>query len=228
MPSGTFHYYLVTKLNADATSGTRQLHCYVVKFRFTSLCGNWQIDLDLCLTGSRVPGYILPPFEKTSSQCFKINTYQLKSNHQTYNYTNAHTFYTIIQQVIFHIWQMLLGSVEERGYQHTRLTIWTVFPLNRLYTKLAKQQTVWIHLSNLTCSFCFQCKSLHVVFASSVRVNNPWPNAMFFQFPNVLHYHVLCWKSIQSSAIDYFKSHLLAQHSMNEGESATNLEWYSI
>ena len=37
MPSGTFHYYLVTNLNADATSGTWQLHCYVVKFRFTSL-----------------------------------------------------------------------------------------------------------------------------------------------------------------------------------------------
>ena len=30
-------------------------------------------------------------------------------------------------------------------------------------------------------------------------------------------------KSIKSSAIDYFKSHLLAQHSMNEGESATDL-----
>ena len=58
MPSGTFHYYLVTKLNADATSRTRQLHCYVVKFRFTSLYGNWQIDLDLHLTGSRIPGYI--------------------------------------------------------------------------------------------------------------------------------------------------------------------------
>ena len=57
MPSGTFHYYLVTKLNADATSGTRQLHCYVVKLRFTSLYGNWQIELDLHLTGSRVPGY---------------------------------------------------------------------------------------------------------------------------------------------------------------------------
>ena len=33
-------------------------------------------------------------------------------------------------------------------------------PLNRLYTKLAKQQTVRIHLSNLTCSFCFPGKSL--------------------------------------------------------------------
>ena len=37
MPSGNFHYYLVTKLNADVTSRTRKLHCYVVKFRFTSL-----------------------------------------------------------------------------------------------------------------------------------------------------------------------------------------------
>ena len=46
MPSGNSHYYLVTKLNTDATSGTRQLHCYVVKFRFTSLYGNRQIDLD--------------------------------------------------------------------------------------------------------------------------------------------------------------------------------------
>ena len=37
-----------------------------------------------------------------------------------------------------------------------------LFPLNRLYTKLAKPQTVQIHLSNLTCSFCFQCKSLNM------------------------------------------------------------------
>ena len=59
--------------------------------------------------------------------------------------------------------------------------------------------------------------SIYVVFAISVRVNNPWPNVMFLQFLNVLHYHVLLWKSIQSSAIDYFKSHLLAQHSTNEG-----------
>ena len=28
MPSGNFHYYLVTKLNADVTSGTQKLHCY--------------------------------------------------------------------------------------------------------------------------------------------------------------------------------------------------------
>ena len=38
-----------------------------------------------------------------------------------------------------------------------------LFPLNRLYTKLAKQQTVGIHLSNLTCSFCFPCKSLEML-----------------------------------------------------------------
>ena len=47
---------------------------------------------------------------------------------------------------------------------------------------------------------------------------------VFFQFPNVLHCHLLFWKSIQSCAIDYFKSHLLAQHSTNEGESATDIE----
>ena len=33
---------------------------------------------------------------------------------------------------------------------------------------------------------------------------------------------------IQLSEIDYLKSHLLAQHSMNEGESATDLELYSV
>ena len=74
----------------------------------------------------------------------------------------------------------------------------------------------------------FEPFPIHVVFAISVRVNNPWPNATFFQCPNVLHFHVLLWKSIQSCAIDYFKSHLLAQHSTNEGESATNIEWYPI
>ena len=54
MPSGNFHYYLCAKLNAEATSRTQKLHCYVVKFRFTSLYGNQQLDLDLHLTG---PGY---------------------------------------------------------------------------------------------------------------------------------------------------------------------------
>ena len=37
---------------------------------------------------------------------------------------------------------MLLGSVEESGYQHAHLTIWTFLQLNQLYTMLAKQQTV--------------------------------------------------------------------------------------
>ena len=93
MPSRNFHYYLCAKLNADVTSGTRQLHCYVVKCRFTSLYDNRQLDLDLHLSGSRVPGYILPSFEKTLSQFFKINTYQLKSNHQIYNYTHFTELY---------------------------------------------------------------------------------------------------------------------------------------
>ena len=102
------------------------------------------------------------------------------------------------------------------------------FQFNRLYTKSAKQQTVQIHLSNLTCSFWFQCKSLHML----CRCRSEWtiPDQMqyFSNFPNFLHYHVLLWKSIQSSAIDYFKSHLLVQHSVNEGESATDLKCHSI
>ena len=103
------------------------------------------------------------------------------------------------------------------------------FALNRLYTKLTKQQTVWIHLSNLTCSFCFQCKSLHMLcHCGQSKQSLTKCNVSFFQFPNVLHSHILLWKSIQSSAIDYFKSHPLAQHSTNEDESATDLEWYSI
>ena len=57
MPSGNFHYCLDTKLNTDVTSGTQKKHCYVVKLRFTSLYGNRQLDLDLHLTGSWVPGY---------------------------------------------------------------------------------------------------------------------------------------------------------------------------
>ena len=56
--------------------------------------------------------------------------------------------YTHIMQLyiagtfFFFIWLMLLGSVEKSGDQHAHLTIWTIFPLDRLYTKLAKQQTV--------------------------------------------------------------------------------------
>ena len=44
MPSGNFHFDLCAKLNAEATSGTGKLHCYVVKFRFTSLYGNQELD----------------------------------------------------------------------------------------------------------------------------------------------------------------------------------------
>ena len=38
-----------------------------------------------------------------------------------------------------------------------------LFPFNRLHTKLAKSQTVRIHLSKLTCSFCFPRKSLEML-----------------------------------------------------------------
>ena len=34
------------------------------------------VSFEVMLSGSWVPGYILPPFEKTSSRCFKINIYQ--------------------------------------------------------------------------------------------------------------------------------------------------------
>ena len=54
----------------------------------------------------------------------KINPSNLqlhKCKHTSHNYT---------KQVIFHIWPMLLGSVEASGHQHAHLTIWTIFPLN--------------------------------------------------------------------------------------------------
>ena len=37
MPSGKFHYYPVTKLNADVTSGTQKLHCYSDILRFDKI-----------------------------------------------------------------------------------------------------------------------------------------------------------------------------------------------
>ena len=152
MPSGNFHYYLDNKLNADVNiQDSKVALWYVVKFRFTSLYGNWQLDLDLHLTGSWVPGYILPPFEKTSSRCFKINTYQLNQNLQLYK---MHIHFT--QLYIAGNFPCLTNVVRISGREwgptrpshHLNL-----FPLNRLYTKLAKSQTVRIHLSNLTCSF---------------------------------------------------------------------------
>ena len=96
-----------------------------------------------------VPGYILPPFEKTSSRCSKTLTYHPIIKHTiTQMYTHFTQLYIAGN---FHIWPILLGSVEESGDQHAHLTIWT---------------------------FSHSC-----CFAISVRVNNPWPNAMFFQFP---------------------------------------------
>ena len=80
---------------------------------------------------------------------------------------------------------MLLGLVEESGYQCTHPHHLNLFPVNRLCTQLAKQQTLQIHLSNLTCSFCFQCKSLHVVFAILLKSKQSLTKC------NVLHYHVL-------------------------------------
>ena len=70
-----------------------------------------------------VPGYILPPFEKTSSRCSKTLTYHpiIKLT-----ITQMHTHYTQLYIAgNFHIWPMLLGSVEESGDQHAHLTILT-------------------------------------------------------------------------------------------------------
>ena len=181
---------------------------------------SWSVLTVIKLT----PVTYFPPLSKHCPQCFKTNTYQENENIKITT-TQMYTHFTQLYiagnfPYLTDVFRISGGEWRPtRPSHHLNL-----FSLNRLYTKLAKYQTVRIHLSNLTCSFCFPWKSLHICYAIVVRVNNPWPNAMFFfQFPNVLHYHVLPWKSIQSSAIDYFKSHLLAQHSMNEGESATNL-----
>ena len=88
----------------------------------------------------------------------------MKSNHQTYKYSNMHEHFT--QLYIAGNFPCLTNVVRISGREWvpTRLSHHlNLFPLNRLYTKLAKQQTVQIHLSNLTCSFCFQCKSLHML-----------------------------------------------------------------
>ena len=147
------------------------------------------------LSGTRLPGYILPPCEKTSSRCSKTLTYHPIIKH------------TITQM-----------------YTHfTQLYIAGNFPYLTDVVRISGREWGPTRPSHHLSLFFHSC-----CFAISVRVNNPWPNAIFSQFPNVLHLHILFWKSIQSCAIDYFKSHLLAQHSMNEGESATDLEWYSI
>ena len=99
-----------------------------------------------------------------------------------------------------------------------------LFPLNRLHTKLVKSQTVRIHLSKLTCSFCFPRKSLEMLCYCGQSKQSLTKCKCFsnFQMSCITTYSLK--KSIQSSAIDYFKSHLLAQHSTNEGESATDIE----
>ena len=70
---------------------------------------------------------------------------------------------------------MLLGSVEERRDQQAHLTIWTFL------------------------------LPIYVDFAISVKVNNPWPNAMFFQFfffsivqilPPYIFHHMTFWCSL--------------------------------
>ena len=149
------------------------------------------------LSGSRVPGYILPPFEKTSSRCFKINTYQLNPNIQL-----------TITQMYTHFTQLYLAGN---------------FPYLTDVVRISGREwgpTRPSHHLNLFpfTLFCHFGQSEQSLTKCNVVSN----------FPNVLHFHVLFWKSIQSCAIDYFKSHLLAQHSTNEGESATDTEWYSI
>ena len=59
MPSGTFHYYLCAKLNTDATSGTRQLHCYWENsqtFLYSKILV-FHNGTQAMLSGSQVPGY---------------------------------------------------------------------------------------------------------------------------------------------------------------------------
>ena len=61
-------------LSVKMISWTRYSHNFPIKYLFLSL--KWPPHFfRLLLKYNR---YILPPFEKTSSQCFKTNTYQLK------------------------------------------------------------------------------------------------------------------------------------------------------
>ena len=83
MPSGNFHYYLCAKLNAEANSRTQKLHCYVIKFRFTSLYGNWQLDRSrFAPNWSRVPGYIYENLDCVS-QKYHFEKHQLLQTVQT-------------------------------------------------------------------------------------------------------------------------------------------------
>ena len=149
------------------------------------------------LSGSRVPGYILPPFEKTSSRCFKLITY----------HTSKHT---TIQMYIHFIQLYTAGN----------------FPCLTDVVRISGREWGPTRPSHYLNHFLI--KSLHMFSIQGQSKQSLTKCNVFFQFPNVLQFHILFWKSIQSCAIDYFKSHLLAQHSMNEGESATDIEWYLI
>ena len=135
-------------------------------------------------------GYILPPLGKHLSQCFKIQTYH---ENQTIKLTitQMHTHFS--QLYIAGNFPCLTDVVRISGIEWVPTDPThhlNPFPLNRPYTKLAKQQTVQIYLSNLTCSFCFQHKSLHMLchFMSESTI----PDQMqCFQLPNVLHYYIL-------------------------------------
>ena len=146
------------------------------------------------LTGSRVPGYILPPFEKTSSRCSKILTY--------------HKIKLTTIQTHIHFTQLYIAGN---------------FPYLTDVVRISGREWGPTHPSHHLNLFPFM-----LLFCHFSQSKQSLTKCNIFQFPNVLHFHVLFWKSIQSSATDYFKSHLLAQHSTNEGESATDIEWYSI
>ena len=83
-------------------------------------------------------GYIFPPLSKHHPNVLKPTfTNKIKP---TITQIPTH----ITQLYIagnFPIWPISSGSVEESGYQHAHLTIWTFLQLNQLYTMLAKQQT---------------------------------------------------------------------------------------
>ena len=87
-----------------------------------------------------VPGYILPPIEKTSSRCSKTLTYHPIIKHTiTQMYTHFTQLY--IAGNFPYLTDVVRISGREWGPKHPSHHL-NLFPLNRLYTKLAKQQTV--------------------------------------------------------------------------------------
>ena len=69
--------------------------------------------------------------------------------------TQTHMPHNYTSQIIFFVQPMLWVTVKESGYQHTHLANWT-------YVKI-----------------------ILVLFTFSVRVNNPWPNTIFFGSPKL-------------------------------------------